>query len=62
MGADRLPPEPIRMIKEALVGLCLVLVAQVEVTVLDEALGGEQIKGFVSCYGRASAGPDVDGE
>ena len=61
-GGDRLFPQPVRVIEEALVGPLLVLVGQVEVLVTDEALGGQEIERFVARRRRPAAGPDVDGE
>ena len=62
MRRDRLSPKAVRMVKEFFIGPRVKLMSEVQVAVLDKALCGEQIKRFVARYGRAPAGPDVDGE
>ena len=49
------------MVEEGLVRLGLVLIAKIEVSVGQQALGGQQVEGFVAGDGCTARRPDVNG-
>ena len=55
-------PQAVGMVEKELVRLGLMLIAEVEVTVRQDALSSEQEQRFVSLYGGASRGSDAYGK